>query len=69
MHQLSQRSKAIDDLRLSAGFSKQLAADQHAADFAGAGTNLVQLGIAPQAARIMAAAIHPIVAGDQVCTA
>jgi hypothetical protein len=29
---------------------EQLAADQHAADFAGAGADLVQLGVAPQAA-------------------
>ena len=35
----------------SAGFSKQLAADQHAPDLAGARPNLVQLGIAPEAAQ------------------
>jgi hypothetical protein len=29
---------------------EQLAADQHAADLAGAGADLVQLGVAPQAA-------------------
>src|SRR5690606_13608336 len=34
----------------SAGLVEQLAADQHAADLAGAGTNLIELGIAPQSA-------------------
>src|SRR4051812_42816000 len=32
------------------GFGEQLAADQHAAHFTGAGADLVQLGVAPQAA-------------------
>src|SRR6218665_1086348 len=35
----------------STGFGKQLAADQHAADLAGAGADLIELGIAPQAAQ------------------
>src|SRR5690606_30281344 len=34
----------------SSRFVEQLAADQHAADFAGTGADLVQLGVAPQAA-------------------
>src|SRR5690606_12106495 len=34
----------------SCAFLEQLAADQHTADLAGAGTDLVQLGIAPQPA-------------------
>src|SRR5918911_4030772 len=33
---------------LSAGFGEELAADQPATDFGGAGTDLVQLGVAPQ---------------------
>src|SRR3546814_8936828 len=33
----------------SPGFVEQLAADQHAAYFAGAGTDLVELGVAQQA--------------------
>src|SRR6476661_2243304 len=37
--------------RLSHGFREQLAADQHAADLAGAGADLVQLGVAPQPAQ------------------
>src|SRR5471032_2267238 len=32
------------------GFGVQFAADQHAADFAGAGADFIQLGVAPQAA-------------------
>src|SRR5574343_788393 len=37
--------------RPSAGFREQLAANQHTTDFAGARTNLIQLGVAPQAAQ------------------
>src|SRR5471030_1904888 len=32
------------------GFREQFAADQHAADFAGAGADFIQFGVAPQAA-------------------
>src|SRR3990167_6321128 len=42
---------AAQGFSLSAGFRKQLAADQHAADFTGAGTNFIKLGIAPEAAQ------------------
>src|SRR5690606_25129948 len=36
--------------RCSGGLAEELAADQHAADLAGAGADLVELGVSPQAA-------------------
>src|ERR1700758_5233420 len=47
---LRMRERAADDARYSGRLLEQFATDQHAADFAGAGADLVEFGVAKQPA-------------------